>query len=186
MSIKITDNTIEVQEGLASAIKRGLEAIGATAEGYAKDKAREQNVVDTGLLRNSITWALSGEAPNVNSYTDDTGEQMQTYTGTAPNDKDMAVYIGSNLSYFKYNELGTRKMPPRPMLRPAATFPTRGSFFYVQIGVSGNFLKIPPHSYRTPPQRVNISVASNRNAKLSLSAKRLHFAPQNHKTRQQR
>ncbi len=121
MSIKVIDNTIKVQEGLASAIKRGLEAIGATAEGYAKDSLTASGAVDTGLLRNSVTWALSGGKTNISSYKANRGDGHGEYSGNAPNDKDMAVYIGTNVNYADKIEFGTRKMPPRPYLKPAAT-----------------------------------------------------------------
>lgn len=50
MTIKEIDNTQEVLSALDRAIQRGLEAIGMTAERYAK----EITPVDTGRLRNSI------------------------------------------------------------------------------------------------------------------------------------
>ncbi len=52
------DNTKEVLEALANAKKRGLEAIGLTAEGYAK----KDTPVDTGRLRNSISHTVSNDA----------------------------------------------------------------------------------------------------------------------------
>ena len=54
VSYKITDNTEEFKSALQNAIERGLEAIGVTAEGYAK----EDCPVDTGNLRNSISHAI--------------------------------------------------------------------------------------------------------------------------------
>lgn len=51
--VTIKDNTDEVLRGLEKAIKNGLEAIGITAEAYAK----KDTPVDTGRLRNSIAHA---------------------------------------------------------------------------------------------------------------------------------
>lgn len=51
IQIQITDNSAEVLSAVKMAIKRGLFAMGATAEGHAKEGAP----VDTGRLRNSIT-----------------------------------------------------------------------------------------------------------------------------------
>ena len=59
----------------------------------AEGHAKKITPVDTGRLRNSIT------------HTADTN----------------AAYIGTNVEYAPYVELGTSKMPPRPFLKPAAT-----------------------------------------------------------------
>lgn len=68
-----------------------LEAIGLQAEGYAKRLCP----VDTGRLRNSI------------SHTYDLASHK--------------AYIGTNVEYGPYVELGTRRMKARPYLKPAAT-----------------------------------------------------------------
>lgn len=89
MSVEFKDNTQEFLSLLDSAKKRGLKAIGMTAERYAK----RETPVDTGRLRNSIS-------------------------NTA--DKD-AAYIGTNVEYAPYVELGARGRKPVYMLRKAAT-----------------------------------------------------------------
>ena len=88
-NIEFKDNTEQFLAHLASAKKRGLKAIGMTAERYAK----RETPVDTGRLRNSIS-------------------------NTA--DKD-AAYIGTNVEYTPYVELGARGRNPVYMLRKAAT-----------------------------------------------------------------
>ena len=85
------DNTATAAKGIKSAINVALEKIGLLAEGYATDLCP----VDTGNLRASITHAVS------------------------PGEK--AVYIGTNVEYAPYVELGTSKMQAQPFLRPAAT-----------------------------------------------------------------
>ena len=87
----IVDNTDAVLAGISSAISRGLEKIGLAAEGYAKKLAP----VDTGRLRNSVTHAVV--------------------------DGEQAVYIGTNVEYARYVELGTSRHKEQPFLRPAAT-----------------------------------------------------------------
>lgn len=119
MSIETKDNTKEVLSALDKAIERGLEAIGLTAEGHAK---KDPNMpVDTGLARNSITFAVSGKSANISTYSDDKGTEMGSYSGTAPNDKDKAVYLGSNVEYFPYIELGSPTINARHVLKRAAT-----------------------------------------------------------------
>ena len=89
MSVEIHDNSREVSEAIKSEILNGLETCGLVAEGYAKKLAP----VDTGNLRNSITH-----------YVDD-GEP--------------AAYIGTDVEYAPYQELGTIHMAAHPFLKPA-------------------------------------------------------------------
>jgi hypothetical protein len=119
MSYTTKDNTKEVISALDKAIERGLKAIGLAAEGHAK---KDPNMpVDTGLARNSITFAISGKEANTSSYKADKGDKTGSYSGTAPNDKDKAVYIGSNVEYFPYIELGSPTISARHVLKNAAT-----------------------------------------------------------------
>ena len=91
MRIELEDYSEEVIEALANALERGMMAIGETAEKYAKEIVP----VDTGRLRNSITYEV--------------------------NKDDMAIYIGSRVEYAAPVELGTSRMRPRPYRSPAAT-----------------------------------------------------------------
>nr|DAL25962.1 MAG TPA_asm: putative tail component [Caudoviricetes sp.] len=105
--VKFIDNSEEVKGTIKSAILRGLVKCGLTAEKYAKRLAP----VDTGLLRNSITYALSGEPAAIKKYTAQkakNGEKAEgEYTGVAPDDGGLAVYVGTNVEYAAYVELGT-------------------------------------------------------------------------------
>lgn len=89
--VKLTDNSDLVKAALPEQIITALEAVGLQVEGYAKMKAP----VDTGRLRNSITHAVAKD--------------------------EQAVYVGSDVFYAPYQELGTVKMPAQPYLRPAVT-----------------------------------------------------------------
>lgn len=89
----VEDNRKTVEIGIQSAVQRALEEIGLLAEGYAKKLCP----VDTGRLRNSITHDV-------------------WYGGIGGN----AVYVGTNVEYAPYVELGTRKQRAQPYLRPAA------------------------------------------------------------------
>lgn len=109
MSISYQDNTKEVLEALNKAKMRGLKAIGMEAERAAKHIITEAPAVDTGRLRNSITHAISGESAAISQYKGDHGEEGGSYSGTAPEDKDVSVYIGTNVSYAPGIELGTRR-----------------------------------------------------------------------------
>lgn len=85
------DNTGQVVDGIDSAIGVALEKIGLLAENYAERKCP----VDTGNLRGSIAHEV------------DAG--------------DNAVYIGTNVEYAPYVELGTSRQEAQPFLRPAAS-----------------------------------------------------------------
>lgn len=118
MSSTFTDNSAALDKKLEAAIKRALTMIGGTIETAAKERCP----VDTGLLRNSITYALGGEPPHITEYTDKNREQRGSYNGTAPKDDkgEYSVYIGTNVQYAPYQELGTVKMPNgNPFIRPA-------------------------------------------------------------------
>ena len=65
MSYTYKDNTDEVIAALKRAKKRGLEAIGLTAEGHAK----KETPVDTGRLRNSIAHAVEDDAAYIGTST---------------------------------------------------------------------------------------------------------------------
>ena len=89
MAVEIQDNSKEVSENIKSALLRGLEKCGLTAERFAKKLAP----YDTGNLRNSITHDVDDVEP--------------------------AAYIGTNVEYAPYVCLGTIHMKAQPFLKPA-------------------------------------------------------------------
>lgn len=119
------DNLPLLKKLFPQALERGLEAIGMQAEGYAKMKCP----VDTGLLRNSITYAVSGKAisysykANMNKGYDDVEDKAKSgsVSGVMGTSENPAVYIGTNVEYAPYVEMGTINYPtPRPFIKPAA------------------------------------------------------------------
>ena len=77
----------DVEKYTEESILQALEMIGLKAESYAKVEITNNGSVDTGLLRNSIAHAVAG------------GEYK--------------VYIGSNVYYAPYVELGHHQAPGR-------------------------------------------------------------------------
>lgn len=75
--VVFNDYSADVLNEFHDAVQRALERVGEQAEGYAKSLAP----VDTGQLRNSISHAVDESEP--------------------------AAYIGTNLEYAPYVELGT-------------------------------------------------------------------------------
>ncbi len=111
-NIEYRDNTEEVMKAMEAAIRRGNEAIGLAAERHAKKKITQAGAVDTGRLRNSITYALAGEETHVKSYKANKGgkdRETYTYDGTADGKKGSGVYIGTNVEYAPGIELGTHR-----------------------------------------------------------------------------
>lgn len=76
-SVSITINTHLVREALAGATNLALEAIGAKAEEYAKENSPTSD--HGGRLKNSMTHIVEGDS----------------------------VYVGTNVEYAPYVELGT-------------------------------------------------------------------------------
>lgn len=90
--VEVRENNIAaIEAAINKALAKSLEEIGLVAEGHAKKECP----VDTGRLRNSITHL------------------------TKPDEK--AVYIGTNVEYAEFVELGTSNQKEQPFLRPAAT-----------------------------------------------------------------
>ena len=114
MNVTVEDHSAEVIAEKNDAIDRALEAIGQQAVGYAKLLAP----VDTGLLRNSLTHAVSGKPTAITEYKASKGDGNGTYSGSAPDDEE-AVYVGTNVEYAPYVEYGTRRSAAQPFLKPA-------------------------------------------------------------------
>lgn len=113
MKIK-NDRRQEVLTALEEQVKTGLKAVGMQA---VSDVTRDPIPVDTGLMKNSITYAISGEPPAIGSYMGSKGKSG-SYSGSAPEDKVPTLYIGTNVHYAKYLEFGTSKMTARPFMMP--------------------------------------------------------------------
>lgn len=107
-TVTFTSNVKAFYDKFDPAEKKTLEEWGIEGEGHAKEIITEKGAVDTGRLRNSITWAVGGESAHAAGY-----------SGTAPKKDEPCVYIGSNVEYAEWIENGTSRMKPRPFLRPA-------------------------------------------------------------------
>lgn len=102
IEVTLTSNKDEILEALGEQLGQAMIAIGMTAESNAKQEITKavydtpeskSGYVRTGRLRNSISYGVDTDEP--------------------------AVYIGSNVEYAPYVELGTSKMRARPYLKPA-------------------------------------------------------------------
>lgn len=132
----------DVMDELESRILAGLEACGLRAEARAKALCP----VDTGRLRNSITHVVSGSGARTHVYTIsnrskydknsyDRSGRMKTVDSSvlsegtryenipSTNKKPYTVWIGTNVEYGIYIELGCtvngKVRPPRRYIKPA-------------------------------------------------------------------
>lgn len=126
ISVKLTDNSGEYLKALEEVKERALEAVGIQAEGHAKvELSNSPKRIDTGLLRNSITHAVSGKPAAQSHYTADKPKDGKTnsgsYGGQAPDDAQKAVYVGTNVEYATYVHDGTKKMKPNRFIKNAVT-----------------------------------------------------------------
>lgn len=125
IDVDIGNNAKEVQEALDAQIEQALIAIGLTAETYAKlpEERGGHMPVDTGRLKNSITYAIAGQSPHITSYRADKGDEGGSYGGSMPQDKGgkpRSVYVGSNVEYAAAVENGiSGKQTGKHFLRSA-------------------------------------------------------------------
>ena len=93
MKVDYKDNSQQILSAMEKGKRNALTAIGATAETHTKENITADKLVDTGRLRNSISYTVDGEA----------------------------AYIGTNVEYAPYLELGTKKITAHHYLKRAAT-----------------------------------------------------------------
>lgn len=100
MQVEIIDNSKEVLEALHSQLKTALEAVGMQAEANAKIEVTRA-VYDTPESKSG--YRRTGNLRNGISHAHD----------------DTTAYVGTNVEYAAYVEMGTSKMAARPFIRPA-------------------------------------------------------------------
>ena len=121
-NIEITSNAKEFIKAKDEQIEKALIVLGEIFEGDSKDEISRPKEhadgtfrpnVDTGRLRNSITYATktvhsTGSAPaDPSDYT----QLAEVPEGT--------VVLGTNVEYAAYVEMGTSRSRPYPYLKPA-------------------------------------------------------------------
>lgn len=118
ISVQLTDNTGEILNALDNNLDKTLEMLGLQAAGYAAlELESNPRRVDTGLLRNSITYAVAGEAPAKQTYQNDGHDKHDnsvpvetgSYQGKmAKGLGEHSVYIGTNVEYAIYVHEGAK------------------------------------------------------------------------------
>ena len=123
------DSVEEVKKATADAILVALDAVGMQAATLAQMELQNNpSRIDTGLLRNSITHAVSGKPAAISEYQASNESKYNGkvpepggYSGTAPDEGQgkEAVYIGTNVEYAAYVHEGTDRMAPNRFLKNA-------------------------------------------------------------------
>lgn len=113
VKVKLTSRREECIDILRYGINAALEVVGSKVAGYALLLAP----VDTGRLKNSITWATEKTEGRGYSYEDDNGKKYDDKVGVGVPKGGVAV--GTNVEYAVYQENGTSKTKAHPFLKPA-------------------------------------------------------------------
>lgn len=128
-TVDVKDNSALFIAAVEAAAELALDAAGSQAATLAANELqRSPSRIDTGLLKNSITWAVGGKPAAISSYSADrpsktTGKMPPSgsYSGTAPADtkNKKSVYVGTNVEYAIYVHEGTNRMAPNHFLKNA-------------------------------------------------------------------
>lgn len=119
---KVNDHSAEYMRQVNEAIEGALEAVGSFLSDEAADELENSpRRVDTGLLRNSVTYALDGDGAAVSDYHADSGGASGSYRGSAPKEgkSKRSVIIGTNVEYALYVHEGTSRMAPNRFIKNA-------------------------------------------------------------------
>lgn len=123
---EFTDNSPEFKKGMQQAVARALEAIGLQAETHTKSEITKIGLVDTGRLRNSIAHTV----------------------------QDDTAYIGSNLEYALYHEVGTGIYYPTGRKDPWVYQDEKGNFHKTRGVQPKHFLKNAISSHQDEYRRI--------------------------------
>lgn len=99
------DNAEYIANAISRGLAKALDRIGAAMQSHAQQLCP----VDTGRLRNSITYKLGGGGFGFPGH------------GASLGSGDNTITVGTDVEYAAYVELGTSRMAARPYLLPAAT-----------------------------------------------------------------
>lgn len=123
IEVKMDFHTDELLKDLEERKEKVLTMLGLQAEGYAKIEIESSpRRVDTGRLRNSITWATLKEHSSPEYTSNDDADAVNADDGVTESqaEKD-AVIIGTNVEYAYEVHEGNpeKKMTPNRFLRNA-------------------------------------------------------------------
>lgn len=123
------DNIEQAKQEIQQRARKALTAVGIQVTTLAGTEIQKSpSRIDTGLLRNSITYALDGEGAAIGSYSADKASRYsgktppsESYSGTTLKEPEgrQAVYVGTGVKYAIYVHEGTDRMAPNRFLKNA-------------------------------------------------------------------
>lgn len=115
VDVELQINVDAVKQEAESKIEKALMMVGMEAEGDAKIEIEsDPRRVDTGRLRNSITWATQTQ------HSEPSGEGVVNAEDRCPSPTEQnVVQIGTNVEYAVYVHEGTKHSDPNRFLRNA-------------------------------------------------------------------
>lgn len=117
--VQINYNDDELFRSLSFLKEKALTMVGMEAEGDAKIEIEsDPRRVDTGRLRNSITWATTKEHSEVEPTQDSEDASSSDGLDTSQAEED-AVVIGTNVEYAYEIHEGRKGLDPNRFLRNA-------------------------------------------------------------------
>lgn len=108
----------KIVQGVQDPAKKFLIALGYAIEAQAKRNQKEVNYIDTGRSMASISTNWTGSGMDRKAMTAG-GVAEGIYGIGQPQGEEFTVVVGSNVFYFPYIELGTKKIRAGAMLRNA-------------------------------------------------------------------
>ena len=117
--VQINYNDDELLESLSFLKEKALTTVGMEAEGDAKIEIEsDPRRVDTGRLRNSITWTTTKEHSEVEPTQDSEDASSSDGLDSSQAEED-AVVIGTNVEYAYEIHEGRKGLDPNRFLRNA-------------------------------------------------------------------
>lgn len=108
MDVVFNDNSDEVLASYREQLDTGLEAVGLSIESWAKDNLTASGTVDTGRLRNSITYTtITRSGQTIRYRTDSQGNVASETQLDVQTTEENKVVVGTAVSYAPYVENGT-------------------------------------------------------------------------------
>ena len=124
IGFNVTDNSGAILEATDEQIEKALIECGIKVQEYAT----KNTTTDTGRLKASITFSTSVETRQSsekvkNKHKDgrpNKDNQAKKKDGTPKGEAEKhTLYVGTNVEYAPYVEMGTSKTDPKPFLEPA-------------------------------------------------------------------
>lgn len=114
-SVKVTSYVKQAIKGNSEGIDKAMLIMAGQVTSQAKQNINSNDTIDTGKLIGSVMWKGQGKSGG------------HTKGPTLSTNPRSGYIVGTATEYAVYIEFGTRKMFPKPFLRPAVDVVAKGS-----------------------------------------------------------